>query len=151
MSISSEILRLEGAKADIIDAIEAKGVTVPSGAKLDDLAALIEDIESGGGGGEVKFASGESDGGGQIVVTGLTFTPLMVAVSYLGVWYADEVTLSAMAVNPSLANEYDFFIVLYALQNIGDMGNICSFTPNGFTMTAPLGDFDFTVWFAVGV
>ncbi len=35
MSIASEISRLQTAKADIKDAIEAKGVTVPSSAKLD--------------------------------------------------------------------------------------------------------------------
>lgn len=50
MSVQSEITRLETAKASIVAAIEGKGVTVPSGAKLDALAALIESIEAGGGG-----------------------------------------------------------------------------------------------------
>ena len=47
MSISSEISRLTQAKADIKTAIENKGVTVPSSAKLDDYPELIDDIEQG--------------------------------------------------------------------------------------------------------
>ena len=46
MSIASEITRLQNAKAAIKLAIEAKGVTVPSDATLDDYAALIESISS---------------------------------------------------------------------------------------------------------
>lgn len=51
MSIASEITRLQGVKADIIQAITDKGVTVPSSAKLDDMALLIASITGGGGGG----------------------------------------------------------------------------------------------------
>jgi hypothetical protein len=54
MSIASEITRLQEAKEDIKDAIEAKGVTVPSSAKIDDYATLIGQI-SGGGGGSYDF------------------------------------------------------------------------------------------------
>ena len=46
MSVQSEITRLETAKAAIVAAIEGKGVDVPSGAKLSDLAALIESIKT---------------------------------------------------------------------------------------------------------
>ena len=45
MSVQSESTRLETAKATIIAAIEGKGVDVPSGAKLSDLAALINSIK----------------------------------------------------------------------------------------------------------
>lgn len=48
MSIASEITRLQGVKSDIITAIADKGVTVPSGSKLDDCPGLIADIPSGG-------------------------------------------------------------------------------------------------------
>ena len=44
MSISSEITRLEAAKASIKEAIITKGVAVPSGTTLDGFAALIADI-----------------------------------------------------------------------------------------------------------
>lgn len=49
MSIASEITRLQGAKADIKSAIEAKGVTVPSNATLDGYGDYIEQISGGGG------------------------------------------------------------------------------------------------------
>lgn len=45
--VSEEITRLQGAKADIRTAIEAKGVIVPSTAKLDDYSGLIEQISGG--------------------------------------------------------------------------------------------------------
>lgn len=50
MSIQTEITRIESAKTAIATAIEGKGVTVPTGTKLDGLAALVESIEAGGGG-----------------------------------------------------------------------------------------------------
>ena len=51
MSVHSEIDRIAGAKSDIATAITNKGVTVPSGTKLDGMAALIDSISGGGGGG----------------------------------------------------------------------------------------------------
>ena len=49
MSIQTEITRIESAKTAIVTAIEGKSVTVPTGTKLDGMAALIESIEAGGG------------------------------------------------------------------------------------------------------
>ncbi len=49
MSISTDLTRLQSAKAAIRTAIEGKGVTVADGAKLDAFAALIDSISSGGG------------------------------------------------------------------------------------------------------
>lgn len=54
MSIQTELTRIINAKAAIKTAIEGKGVTVPSGAKLDALAALIESIQAGGGGADIS-------------------------------------------------------------------------------------------------
>ena len=48
MSIQSEIDRLAVAKYDLADAITAKGVTVPWGAKLDSYPELVLQIETGG-------------------------------------------------------------------------------------------------------
>lgn len=48
MSIASEIERLYGARGDILQAIADKGVTVPSGSKLDDAPGLIAAISGGG-------------------------------------------------------------------------------------------------------
>lgn len=47
MGVITEIERLENAKADIKTAITNKGVSVPSGIKLDGLATLINDIQTG--------------------------------------------------------------------------------------------------------
>lgn len=45
MSVASEITRLQTAKADLKTAIEGKGVTVASSAKLDAYPALVESIQ----------------------------------------------------------------------------------------------------------
>ena len=51
MSIQTELTRITNAKAAIKAAVEGKGVTVPDGTLLDGMAALIESIEAGVGGG----------------------------------------------------------------------------------------------------
>lgn len=58
MSIASELTRLQNAKNAITSAIAQKGVTVPSGTKLDGMAALIGQIETGGGGANLGSWSG---------------------------------------------------------------------------------------------
>ena len=57
MSIQTELTRITNAKSAIKTAIEGKGVTVPDGTLLDGMAALIESIEAGGGGG-TKISTG---------------------------------------------------------------------------------------------
>lgn len=57
MSISTDITRIQNAKAAIKTAIEGKGVTVPDTTLLDGMAALIESIEAGGGGG-IEYVTG---------------------------------------------------------------------------------------------
>lgn len=48
MSISSEITRISNAKTEIAESIANKGVTVPSGTKIDGMATLIDSIPTGG-------------------------------------------------------------------------------------------------------
>ena len=50
MSIATELNRIIQAKSDIITSLTAKGATVPSGATIDDLPDIIDDLPSGGGG-----------------------------------------------------------------------------------------------------
>jgi len=50
MTIASEIARLQGAKADLKTAINAKGGTITD-ELIDEYAAFVDDIETGGGGG----------------------------------------------------------------------------------------------------
>ena len=49
MSIATEITRIQQAKADIKTAIQAKGVTVPSSAKIDAYDDYVSQISGGGG------------------------------------------------------------------------------------------------------
>lgn len=49
MSVRTQILRLQAARDSIVSAITEKGVSVPSGTRLDGFAALIAAIETGGG------------------------------------------------------------------------------------------------------
>ena len=58
MSIQTELTRITNAKAAIKAAIEGKGVTVPDGTLLDGMAALIEGIEAGSGGGDLEMSCG---------------------------------------------------------------------------------------------
>ena len=62
MSVQSEIIRLENAKNSISTAITNKGVTVPSGTKLDGMAVLIGSIESGGANLQTKAVTYTANG-----------------------------------------------------------------------------------------
>lgn len=53
--IKTNLARISKAKTDIISAITAKGGTVASGAKIEDLPACIRAIPTGGGGEAVDF------------------------------------------------------------------------------------------------
>lgn len=48
MSIQSQIDRINGAKYDLVNSIEGKGVSVPEGVKIDDLATYVNAINSKG-------------------------------------------------------------------------------------------------------
>lgn len=54
MSINTEITRISNAKTAIAESIANKGVTVPSGTKIDGMATLIDSIETGGSGGDTS-------------------------------------------------------------------------------------------------
>lgn len=56
-TVAEEITRISGCREDIKTAIAAKGVTVPTGAKLADCPALIASITGGGGGEVTSFIS----------------------------------------------------------------------------------------------
>ena len=54
MSIVTDVSRIKSNITAAMDAIADKGVAVPDGSTSDGLAALIESIEAGGGGGSVE-------------------------------------------------------------------------------------------------
>lgn len=83
MSIASEIQRLQGAKADIKEAIESKGVSVPSSALLDEYAPYIEAIEGGGSAGFTRGVASQynSSAANSIAFTGLSGEPKAFVVT----------------------------------------------------------------------
>lgn len=66
MSIASQISRLTQNVSDALDAIEAKGVTIPSGSNSDDLADLISQIQQGGGSGGIVITDTPDPAGGTV-------------------------------------------------------------------------------------
>ena len=80
MSVQTELTRITNAKAAIKAAIEGKGVTVPTGTKLDGLAALVEAISAGGVSPDFGYAldfgtmilAGDKYGSGRSINTNLS-------------------------------------------------------------------------------
>lgn len=74
MSIASELSRLQQAKSDLATSIASKGVTVPAATTLDGYAALVDQIQQGGGtlpyDAEIEYLQG--DGAAYILTS---FTP----------------------------------------------------------------------------
>lgn len=96
MSVASEIQRIQGAEADIKTAITGKGVTVPASAKIDDLADLIDAIQTGGGGATLTPTAGDypvvgngglGGGGNSLTSTGISIT-IPVSGTYRLKWCA---------------------------------------------------------------
>lgn len=87
MSIQTELTRITNAKAAIKTAIEGKGVTVPDGTLLDGMAALIESIEAGGGGG-INATAGtitvSSDVENYVLTHGLGEVPKFFFIGMMG-------------------------------------------------------------------
>jgi hypothetical protein len=54
MTNSDELTRIQTAKADIKASIEAKGVTIPSDALINQYADYVDEIQTGGGGGQAE-------------------------------------------------------------------------------------------------
>ena len=83
MSIQSEIDRIKGNVTAALAKIAEKGVTVPDGANSDNLEALIEAIQAGGGGADVKsgtFTPAKEPTYGYTVTHNLGKIPILVAV-----------------------------------------------------------------------
>lgn len=105
MSIASELNRLLQAKSDLATAITNKGVTVPANATLDDYAALVDSIQTGGGGGSTLPYDAEieyiTNTGTQIIDTGIdlvdgtTEVKLVFKVAFSATQYNNQSLLVA--------------------------------------------------------
>lgn len=79
MSIASEITRISGNVANSLDAVAAKGVTVPSGSNSDDLAGLIAQISSGGTGAISIVDTADAAGGTVRTITAVDISDTTAA------------------------------------------------------------------------
>lgn len=95
MSINSEITRLQTAKSDIASAISEKGVTVPESTKLDEMAALIEGIQTGNTTyrgdtlfyGELSSITLETHGSNTVILAATYLDPLIQNTNVLSIHY----------------------------------------------------------------
>ena len=94
MSISDEILRLQTAKSDLATSIANKGVTVPASATLDDYPALVDSIQTGGGGGETLPYDAEVE---YLQSSGTQYINTGVQVNNTFTFYSKVATLSNSA------------------------------------------------------
>lgn len=135
MSVQSEITRLANAKTALATAIEGKGVTVPEGTKLDGMAALVEAIEAGGGGGT------NIDWRGFPVLTG-TFTPSQDISSDFTISFQDGERLRYKTKNGSHGMWKPMFLLFPDTQFVssktqGYIQNIGSFPNTGEVGSSP--------------
>lgn len=135
MSVQSEITRLANAKTALATAIEGKGVTVPEGTKLDGMAALVESIEAGGGGGT------NIDWRGFPVLTG-TFTPSQDISSDFTISFQDGERLRYKTINGSESKWKPMFLLFPDTQFIssktqGYIQNIGNFPNTGEVRESP--------------
>lgn len=94
MSIASEITRLQGVKADILQAIADKGVTVPAGSALDDCPGLIANIPGPTYGDGVTIGDKYYDtviiGSQEWITCALDYTPSGVTVGTNAYYYDND-------------------------------------------------------------
>lgn len=76
MSISTQIARLEKAKADILTALVTKGVQIPDGLTLDDVAALIDQISVDDGKSQIIVTT---ESGSTVICTNGTITKTAIS------------------------------------------------------------------------
>ncbi len=131
MSISSEITRISNAKTAIAESIANKGVTVPSGTKIDGMATLIDSIPTGGGSGDTSetWVLNEKpdtsrnifiDVQIQFVSNGQTFARIKVdRVETMGINYDDVHVYVLGAVTPWVLENYRK--VTFATAPTGDL------------------------------
>ena len=83
MSIQSQIDRIIGFRDDSFDAVEAKGVTVPADATIDDLPSLIMSIPSGSGSAVTVVDTLDANGGTIREITAVSLAGDTVAADKL--------------------------------------------------------------------
>lgn len=102
MSISTEIGRIEAAKSDIAAAISGKGVSVPANTKIDGMASLIGQIQTGSGG-----------GGGVPTTITAGDTPVALSNPYIYAATSTSYSTSGLSIVINKAGTYKFRWITY--------------------------------------
>lgn len=101
MSIASEISRLQTAKADIKTAIEAKGVTVPSNAKLDTYDTYVAQISGGGGNNDADWLTRS--------ITNINIPSNITTIGSYALAYCQGLTSVTVPSNITTVDRYAFY------------------------------------------
>jgi hypothetical protein len=116
-TINDELTRIEGAKADIATAIGGKGVTVPTNAKIDDFADLIDAIQTSGGSDSALKA---------LIDRSITSIDFPSGITSIGAYAFAECSIPSITI-PNTVTE----IGSYAFYNCSSLTNII--IPNSVT------------------
>lgn len=134
-NIETKINRIATAVTSALSALTAKGVTVPEGANVESLAALIEAIEAGGGGGDFNF-----DGYiGITKATSGTYTVtenMKCVVIQHGLGEIPKIILALPEYDPSVTTNYRGFGCFLAVLPSNDTFMKCTFRVNGSNTAA---------------
>lgn len=128
-NIETKINRIATAVTSALSALTAKGVTVPEGANVESLAALIESIQAGGGGdfnfdGYIGITKATS---GTYTVTG---NVKRVTIQH-GLGEIPKIILALPEYDPSVTTNYRGFGCFLAVLPSNDKFMSCTFRVNG--------------------
>lgn len=125
MSIASEISRLQQAKSDLATSITNKGVTVPAATTIDGYAALVDQIQTGGGGAIPVLP----DGGVEIEYIGANGTQYINSQYYPN--NTTRIEAKSMYTHTGTMNGTDFMHYAYGVrETIGSDTYNCDFLCN---------------------
>ena len=136
MSISSEITRISNAKTEIAESIANKGVTVPSGTKIDGMATLIDSIQTGGAAVQPSKALTVTSNGTTTITPDAPYDAIKqvdVTVNVSGGGVEDVVTVT-LPVGPDQYN-YDMEVTATYTNALGEIvANVPAGKPASYTV-----------------
>lgn len=136
MSISSEITRISNAKTAISESIANKGVTVPSGTKIDGMATLIDSIQTGGAAVQPSKALTVTSNGTTTITPDAPYDAIKqvdLTVNVSGGGVEDTVTVT-LPMGPAKLN-YDMEVTVTYTNALGEIvANVPAGKPASYTV-----------------